>query len=88
MGIIACGFHKEKSWSRHIVILLWASIGFFALFGLAFGIDGVPRFLLWRACVESAIFGGITAWCFYMKSNVVEYFRTLVDQHKQGHIAP
>lgn len=88
MGIIAYGFHKEKAWSRHIVMLLWASIGFFALFGLAFGIDGVPRVLLWRACAESVVFGGMTAWYFYRKKNVVGYFRMLIDQHKQGHSAP
>ena len=87
MGIIAYGFHKEKSWSRHVVMLLWASIGFFALFGLVFSVDSVPRALFWRALAQSVVFGGISAWYFYRKMTVVEYFRMLIHQRKQNHIA-
>src|SRR5438309_11732582 len=52
-----------------------------------FGVGAVPRVLLWRAFAES-VFGGITAWCFYRKMNVVEYFRMRIHQLKQNHIAP
>ena len=80
MGIIAYGFYKEEYWSRHIVMLLWASIGFFALSGLVVGVDFVPRVLLWRALAESVVFGGIAAWYFYRKRNVVDYFRMLAQR--------
>ncbi|MBA2339643.1 MAG: hypothetical protein H0V88_04565 [Pyrinomonadaceae bacterium] len=75
MAGIAYGFRTRKAWSRHLVMIMWAAIG---LYGLILGAAGdVPRELAWRALIESVVFGSVAAWYFYVKTNVVEYFRAL-----------
>ncbi len=77
MASVAYGFRTAKPWSRRVVMVLWAVV---AGYGLAAGLLGiVPRAIMWRAVIEAAIFGGICAWYFYVKPNVVAYFRQIQE---------
>jgi len=70
---IAFAIRTARPWSRHVVILLWASI---AIASLASARSGdIPRAVLWRALVEPAVLTLLCGWYFYGKPNVVEYFR-------------
>jgi len=35
---------------------------------------------MWRAIINGTVFGGASVWYFYLKPNVVAYFRALKDQ--------
>lgn len=70
---IAFAIRTARPWSRHAVIVLWASI---AIAALVSGLSGdIPRAVLRRALAEPAALTLLCAWYFYGKPNVVEYFR-------------
>ncbi|HJY54390.1 MAG TPA: hypothetical protein VKD89_10220 [Candidatus Udaeobacter sp.] len=37
----------------------------------------LPHTIMWRAIVDASLFGCASAWYFYVKPNVAEYFRKL-----------
>jgi hypothetical protein len=80
MAGIAYGFRTEKAWSRHLVMVMWGSLG---LYGLVTGVIGVvPPIIMLQVLVRAVVFGGIAAWYFYAKRNVVEYFKALAQDEK------
>ena len=38
-------------------------------------LDLIRHSMMWRAVIDAAIFGGLSAWYFYFKRNVATYFR-------------
>lgn len=77
MAAVAYDFRTAKRWSRRVVMGLW---GIVAGYGLVAGLLGmVPRATMWRAVIEAAILGAVSAWYFYLKPNVVEYFRQMQE---------
>jgi len=47
-------------------------------YGSALGALNVLRHtIMWRAIVNASLFGCASAWYFYFKPNVAEYFREL-----------
>lgn len=79
---IAFAIRTARPWSRHAVILLWASI---AIAALVSGLSGdIPRAVLRRALAEPAALTLLCGWYFYGKPNVVEYFRGISKLSKGG----
>ncbi len=78
MAGIAYGFRTEQAWSRHLVMVMWVSLG---LYGLVTGLTGaVPPAIMWQVLARSIVFGGVAAWYFYSKRNVVDYFKALAQK--------
>ena len=65
------GFWKERPWSRHLVMVFW-------LLPLVFLFAVYPNGF---AIVELMIHVAIAWWYFYLKSNVVDYYRGLATPH-------
>jgi hypothetical protein len=75
MASIAYGLAARKAWSRHIVIAIFVLI---IVYASALGVLNVLRHtIMWRAIVNAFLFGCVSAWYFYFKPNVDEYFRKL-----------
>jgi hypothetical protein len=78
MALISLGLASRKPWSRHLVILMFALV---FIHGSIFGaLNLIHRTIMWRALVDSAVFGGASVWYFYFKPNVAAYFRELKDR--------
>jgi hypothetical protein len=72
---VAFGIRKRRRWVRHLVMLLWATL---ALAAVASGLRGdIPKSVMVRALVEPAVLTVLCGWYFYVKPNVVEYFRAI-----------
>jgi len=41
--------------------------------------------IMWRAIINGAVFGCVSVWYFYLKPNVVGYFRELKDRQSRSH---
>jgi hypothetical protein len=77
MACISYGFAKEKAWSRHLVIAMFALI---VVYASAFGaLNLMHRAIMWRAIINGTLFGGAAVWYFYFKPSVAEYFRQLAN---------
>ena len=75
MASIACGLSTPKGWSRHLVMSIFVLI---IVYASALGALNVLRHtIMWRAIVNASLFGCASAWYFYFKSSVAEYFREL-----------
>lgn len=75
---IAFGIRKRRTWTRHVVMLLWVTLG---LAALASGLRGdIPPSVVARALIEPAVLLVLCAWYFYGKRNVVEYFRSIARE--------
>lgn len=74
-GAIAFGIRKQLPWSRHLVMLVWPALALAAL--VSYGCGDIPRSVLVRALVEPAVLTVLCGWYFYVKPNVVAYFRGL-----------
>jgi hypothetical protein len=78
MACISYGFAKEKAWSRHLVIAMFALI---VVYASAFGaLNLMHRAIMWRAIINGTLFGGAAVWYFYFKPNVADYFRQLANR--------
>jgi hypothetical protein len=42
----------------------------------------IHQAIMWRAIINGTLFGGASVWYFYVKPNVVQYFRELNDASK------
>jgi hypothetical protein len=70
---IAYGLAARKAWSRHLVMAIFVLI---VVYTSALGALNVLRdTIMWRAIVNASLFGCASAWYFYFKPNVAEYFR-------------
>ena len=65
------GFWRERPWSRHLVMVFW-------LLPLVFLIAVYPDGFV---IVELMIHVAIAGWYFYLKRNVVDYYRGLAPPH-------
>src|SRR6478752_2226320 len=75
MALIAYGFAARKAWSRHLVMAIFVLI---IVYASALGaLNGLRPTIMWRAIVNASFFGCASAWYFYFKPNVAEYFREL-----------
>ena len=75
MASIAYGLTARKVWSRHLVMAIFVLI---VVYASALGALNVLRHtIMWRAVVNASLFGCASAWYFYFKPNVGEYFRKL-----------
>jgi hypothetical protein len=75
MAFSAYGFARQKRWSRHLVIAMFALIVFYA--SVLGALNLVHHAIMWRAIINGTLFGGASVWYFYFKPNVVAYFREL-----------
>jgi len=72
---IAYGLAARKAWPRHLAIAIFVLIISYAS---ALGAVNVLRHtIMWRAIVNASLFGCASAWYFYFKRNVADYFREL-----------
>jgi hypothetical protein len=75
MAAIAYGFAARKAWSRHLVMAIFVLI---IVYASALGALNVLRHtIMWRAIVNASLAGCVSAWYFYFKPNVAEYFLEL-----------
>jgi hypothetical protein len=75
MALISFGLARRKPWSRHLVITIFALIFVYAS---ALGaLNLIHRAVMWRAITNAIASGSVAAWYFYLKPNVVAYFRGL-----------
>ena len=75
MASIAYSLAAHKAWSRHLVMAIFVLI---IVYASTLGALNVLRHtIMWRAIVNASLFGCASAWYFYFKSNVAEYFRKL-----------
>ena len=78
MAMICYALASRKPWSRHLVIAMFTLIIGYAL--ILGALNLIHHTMMWRAIIDAAIFGGLSAWYFYFKPNVAEYFRELARQ--------
>ena len=75
MASIAYGLAARKPWSRHLAIAIFVLI---IVYASALGAANVLRHtIMWRAIVNASLFGCASAWYFYFKRNIADYFREL-----------
>jgi hypothetical protein len=75
MASIAYGFAARKPWSRHLAIAIFVLI---IVYASALGAANVLRHtIMWRAIINASLFGCASAWYFYFKRNIADYFREL-----------
>jgi len=75
MASIAYGLAARKAWSRHLVMAIFVLI---IVYASTLGALNVLRYtIMWRAIVNASLFGCASAWYFYFKPNVAQYFRKL-----------
>jgi uncharacterized membrane protein YfcA len=75
---IAFGIRRRRTWTRHVVMLLWFAL---AIATIASSLSGdIPRDVLLRGLVEPAVLAVLCGWYFYAKPNVVEYFRAIGNE--------
>ena len=78
MALIAYGFARQRSWSRHVVIAMFVLIFVYA--SILGGLNLIHHAIMWRAIINGILFGGASVWYFYFKPNVGEYFRQLAKR--------
>jgi len=78
MACIAYGFATQKSWSRYVVIGMFALIVLYA--SVLGALNLIHHAIMWRAIINASLFGGASAWYFYLKPNVAAYFRGLANR--------
>ena len=78
MALTAYGFATRKAWSRHLVLAIFVLIIVYAS-GLG-ALNVLRHTIMWRAIVNASLSGCASAWYFYFKPNIAEYFRELTRQ--------
>ena len=78
MALICYSLAFGKPWSRHVVIAMFTLIIVYA--SILGALNVIHHAIMWRAIIDAAISGGLSAWYFYFKPNVAEYFRELKDR--------
>ncbi|MGC2352761.1 MAG: hypothetical protein WA496_05130 [Candidatus Udaeobacter sp.] len=78
MAMLCYALASRKPWSRHLVLAMFTLIIVYA--SILGALNLIHHTMMWRAISDAAIFGGLSAWYFYFKPNVAEYFRELARQ--------
>ncbi|HEY2046646.1 MAG TPA: hypothetical protein VGG93_08705 [Candidatus Udaeobacter sp.] len=75
MASVAYGFVVRKAWSCHLVMAIFVLI---IVYASALGaLDVLRHTIMWRAIINASLFGSVSAWYFYFKRNVAQYFLEL-----------
>jgi hypothetical protein len=77
MALISYGLANRKHWARHVVIAMFALIVVYA--SILGALNLIHHAIMWRAIINGTLAGGASAWYFYFKPNVAEYFRELAS---------
>lgn len=77
MAMLCYALASRKPWSRHLVIAMFTLIIVYA--SILGALNLIRHTMMWRAIIDAAIFGGLSAWYFYFKPNVAEYFPELAS---------
>jgi hypothetical protein len=72
MALICYALASRKPWSRHFVIAMFTLIIVYA--SILGALDVIHHAIMWRAIIDAAISGGLSAWYFHFKPNVATYF--------------
>jgi len=75
MPLVCYALAFRNSWSRHVVIAMFALIIVYAT--ILGTLSMIRHSIMWRALINATVFGCLSCWYFYLKPNVVQYFRTL-----------
>ena len=78
MACISYGFATAKSWSRHVVIVMFALIVVYA--SILGALNLIHHAIMWREIINGSLSGAASVWYFYFKPNVAEYFRELAKR--------
>lgn len=78
MLLIAWGLVRKRSWSRHLVLVMFALIACYAVVMQA--TNNIPERMMWRALINAGVFACASIWYFYFKPNVAAYFRALTSR--------
>ena len=78
MALVCYALASRKPWSRHVVIAIFTLIIVYA--AILGTLNLIHRAIMWRALINGVLFGGASIWYFYLKPNVVAYFRALNDR--------
>ena len=78
MALVCYALASGKPWSRHVVIAIFTLIIVYA--AMLGTLDLIHRAIMWRALINGVLFGVASIWYFYLKPNVVAYFRALSDR--------
>ncbi len=77
MALVCYALATRKRWSRHVVIAMFALIIVYAT--ILDTLNLLRHSIMWRALINATVFGSLSWWYFYLKPNVVQYFRELKD---------
>ena len=80
MALVCSALASRKPWSRHVVIAMFALIIVYAT--ILGTLSMIRHSIMWRALINATVFGCLSCWYFYLKPNVVQYFRTLKGTSK------
>lgn len=80
MALVCYALASRKSWSRHVAIAMFALIIVYAT--ILGTLSMIRHSIMWRALINATVFGCLSCWYFYLKPNVVQYFRTLKGTSK------
>jgi hypothetical protein len=75
MASIAYGLAARKAWSRHLVMAIFVLIIVYA--STLGALNMLRHTIMWRAIMNASVACCVSAWYFYFKTNVAEYFREL-----------
>ena len=75
MALACYALASRKPWSRHVVIAMFALIIVYAT--IVGTLSMIRHSIMWRALINATVFGCLSCWYFYLKPNVVQYFRML-----------
>ena len=80
MALVCYALASRKPWSRHVAIAMFALIIVYAT--ILGTLSMIRHSIMWRALINATVFGCLSCWYFYLKPNVVQYFRTLKGTSK------
>jgi hypothetical protein len=80
MALVCYALASRKPWSRHVVIAMFVLIIVYATILGALSL--IRHSIIWRALINATVFGCLSGWYFYLKPNVVQYFRELKSASK------
>jgi hypothetical protein len=80
MALVCYALAHRKPWSRHIVIAMFSLIIVYAT--ILGTLNLLRHSIMWRALINATVVVCLSCWYFYLKPNVVQYFRTLKDASK------
>ena len=80
MALVCYALASRKVWSRHIVIAMFTLI---IVYATILGTLNLLRHgIMWRALINATVALCFSYWYFYLKPNVVQYFRAVKARSK------